>query len=525
MIYEQIPADLRAIAGQITELSTLMGPVADQIAALGRLPDAGIVRARVGVMLAQTARLEASAVRIAGLADMNAAIVDGLAEFVNIRDDVANRVQAPFQGAVDRSRLVSPDSTRANFIMDAIIDQAEAGIEGLQETGTFPAGPSYNIGRIRGTIDDLASYPILTSDGGGGGGAIATPNRGPEGMQAKVDGALRATLGRLPKYTDSKSFLSALTSTFDVTQVEGRTVTKWHPRTYVGQTELGGGVTGAQASLYARARDALNAALPLLKALRPLRPDADTQEMDAARSIVQSQFISVVEELGTEGGPRPARVDQLFEALLTQQVIGIGNRPVAGGMVGYLADTFGFTAGQINTVDEEQGFSDFLLLRDYIQTTRDSWNAFRRDFLGRDLGTRLVLLSNALQVVAESVDEVTAALDSVFVGAGERSVAEFSTGPGQRMLVSELLSWVTSFATSETRDLVQSGGRRAMGVITATAVRLDDLIGQLIQAAASDPGLPRGMRHPRVRNPLEELRTYLRRVTQLARDVEISQNP
>jgi hypothetical protein len=33
------------------------------------------------------------------------------------------------------------------------------------------------------------------------------------------------------------------------------------------------------------------------------------------------------------------------------------------------------------------------------------------------------------------------------------------------------------------------------------------------------------MRHPRVRHPLEELRTYLRRVVQLARDVEISQNP
>ena len=40
-----------------------------------------------------------------------------------------------------------------------------------------------------------------------------------------------------------------------------------------------------------------------------------------------------------------------------------------------------------------------------------------------------------------------------------------------------------------------------------------------LAAIDNDLGLPEGMRHPRVRHPLTELRTYLGQVNQLAQDV------
>jgi hypothetical protein len=257
----------------------------------------------------------------------------------------------------------------------------------------------------------------------------------------------------------------------------------------------------------------------VLHGLTPLRPDADVQEMDAARSVVESEFHAVVAELGTPGGARAARVEGLFDVLLDDTVVGIDNKPVTHGMLGYLASVFGLEQGQVNTIEEEQVFSNFLLLRDHVETIRQSWDRFQQKFAGRDLGTRLVLLSNALQVVAESVDEVSAAMDSVFVGGAERTVARFPTGAGTSMLVSELLTWISSFATQEAPELVQQAGRRGMGPVESTGSQLIELVTRLSTAIASDPGLPAGMRHPRVRHPLEELRTYLAQVVQLAADV------
>jgi hypothetical protein len=374
-------------------------------------------------------------------------------------------------------------------------------------------------------VDDLAAYPVLTSESGGAGGSLAGGVGSYAGgtttghVQRTVDLAVRQVLGRLPKYTDPTAFTAALTATFDLQTRQGNTLAVWRPRGFVGQTELGGSVTGAQASLYARAADALSAAIPVLHGLTALRPDADVQEMDAARAVVESQFNAVVAELGTPGGPRGDRVDSLFRVLLEDDVVGIDNITVEEGMLGYLASVFGLQQGQVNTIEEEQVFSNFLLLRDYIRTIQTSWDDFQETFAGRDLGTRLVLLSNALQVVAEAVDEVSAALDSVFVGSAERTVARFSTGPSTSMLVSELLTWISAFATQEAPELVQQAGRRGMGPVQSTGTQLIGLVARLATAITADPGLPAGMRHPRVRHPLEELRTYLGQVVQLAADV------
>jgi hypothetical protein len=525
MIFADVRAALESLSGQLTQLATALHALSDDARQSNNPTAAAGLALLESDATGQSTSMAAQAAQVDAQSGLSVALQFGVTALVTERGMLRN-LRASFDIVV-QSLPPSGDRTFCDRLLAATEDFVEAKIQEFAEAGSFPVGPSYNVGRLRSTVDDLASYPILTSDssafssGGGtrGGGGYGGAGPVGQGVQRTAEATVRQVLGRLPRYTDSNAFVAALGASFQLTETQGHSVAMWRPRGYVGQTELGGGVSGAQASLYTRAREALSTSLPVLKGLTPLRPDADQQEMDAARSMIETQFSAVVEELGTEGGPRAPRVDEIFEILLVQDVVGIGNQVSHGGLIGYLGDVFGFQADRVNTIDEEQVYSSFILVRDYVSITRASWQSFLARFRSRDLGTRLVLLSNALQVVAESADEVVAALDSVFVGSAEQTVARFSIGGGQTLLVSELLSWVSSFAGQEAPELVQQGGRRAMGPVTATASRLDELVGRLLAAIDSDLGLPEGMRHPRVRNPLTELRTYLGQVNQLAQDV------
>ena len=64
--------------------------------------------------------------------------------------------------------------------------------------------------------------------------------------------AVQQALGWKPRGNDARGFVAALTASFSREEFEGRTICKWTPRTYAVQTDLQGGVTGAQASLYTR---------------------------------------------------------------------------------------------------------------------------------------------------------------------------------------------------------------------------------------------------------------------------------
>src|SRR5262249_53870261 len=119
---------------------------------------------------------------------------------------------------------------------------------------------------------------------------------------------------------DSKAFIGALNASFALKAVEGHTEAIWTPRTYAVQTDLSGGITGAQASVYARAKDALGQSLPLLDGIYPLFKEAKDEDVAALRATVRSQFTDMVNELGLLGGPRISRVSQFFFLLLGQQL-------------------------------------------------------------------------------------------------------------------------------------------------------------------------------------------------------------
>src|SRR5260370_33533071 len=73
-------------------------------------------------------------------------------------------------------------------------------------------------------------------------------------------------------------------------------------------------ISGAQASISKRARQAVDQALALLDGLSPLKTDAGA-DVEAIKTIVRKQMLALVEELGAPGGPRVPRVGQLFRLL------------------------------------------------------------------------------------------------------------------------------------------------------------------------------------------------------------------
>src|SRR5262249_1663167 len=100
----------------------------------------------------------------------------------------------------------------------------------------------------------------------------------------------------------------------------GHTEATWTPRTYAIQTDLSGGITGAQASVYQRAKDALDKSLPLLDGLYPLFKEAKDEEVAPLKATIRSQVTDLVNELGLYGGPRISRISQLFFLLRGQQL-------------------------------------------------------------------------------------------------------------------------------------------------------------------------------------------------------------
>jgi 5-hydroxyisourate hydrolase-like protein (transthyretin family) len=402
----------------------------------------------------------------------------------------------------------------------------------VDETGEGAAVPT----------QDFAAFPVLTEAVTPA--QLPAPSGGPvSSVGQTVTAALREALGWRPRPGDPRGFTAALAQSFDRREVEGHTVASWTPRTYAAQVQADlGAITGAQASLYSRARVALDEALPLLDGLYPLDPAADPQDTDAIRSIIRSELTDLVAELGVEGGPRVSRVDDLLDLLLggtlQGRAITTAQDPIRG-QLQQLQDRLGLRQDRVQTVAEEEDLTNFLILVDYVREIDTSWRD-RRGFFDPTtgtpfLGTQLVLLSRSLAVTAESVTEVGFTLDSVFLGAAERLAIRLTfpatdtdledsrnqtiTVPGgtPSILLGELLSWVERVASEEGPRLLQDGGKDGATALTPVLNRLRILVRASLvttgsgtnQGLQSPDSLPAGYVTARVQRALVELAKYL----------------
>ena len=401
-------------------------------------------------------------------------------------------------------------------------------------------------------LTDLSAYPVLTEEisttgppapaggGGGSGGAGA-------GYGQTVDQVMRDVLGWRPS-GDLAGFQAALTGAFELRQVEGHTDWTWQQRGYAVQADMGA-LTGAQASIYARAKGALDQILPLLTGLSTLNPALyPPQDLEAIRTVITTELTELVSELALTGGPRIQRVDELF-GLLTGAPVGSRNLnpDVVQGNLGTLRDRFGLTVSEIDTVDDERIVTNFRIVVEQVLSLQASWSSDRELLSGINsrtaLGTILIRLSRGLEAVSESVDDLNFALDSVYVDAAQRQVIELdfarktvtvpaiplrsnkttseSFGKDEPpLLLSDLLDWVTRASREEGPRIIQDAGKDGVLAFAPVLDKLRKLIYATRDISRSSKALPPGMRTPRVRRATEVLADQLDEATDLARLVK-----
>lgn len=396
--------------------------------------------------------------------------------------------------------------------------------------------------RLTRDVEDAISYPILTEEVGYRSSPVGLPSGGSSGISGGGGGglcqvaakAVGDVLGWKTNSTDPKGFVGALTQAFTLTEVEGHIESSWTPRTYAVQTDLGGGITGAQASLYMRAKNALDSALPLLDGLYPLDPEADPEYVKALREMARSQMTEIVKELGTVGLPSILRIDTYFGILLGQkptkaQAVQFDPDKITG-TLGELRDTYGiyFTNNQFNnSVGDEQDITNFRVISDYMTSLMQSWIA-NRDFfrLGTKapafFGTQLVLISRQFTVIAETVNEVRFALDSVFIGPNERQalLLEFTDQEFAPMFLEDVLNEVEGFASDEGPRLLRDGGKIS---VTNNILPVVQSLQNLVEEAHEPSNinvLPDGFKTARVRNSLDDLNDQLEALVVLIQQVE-----
>ena len=393
--------------------------------------------------------------------------------------------------------------------------------------------------RVTRDVEDAVTYPLLTEQvsfprsGGGPTTGVSSSQGGSLGQTAAL--TIGDVLGWKVSGTDPKGFVGALTQAFTLTDVEGHVESKWNARTFAVQTDLGGGISGAQASLYTRAKDALDQSLSLLDGLYPLDPEADPEYVRALREMARSQMTEIVREFGAVGLPSILRIDTYFEILLGQHPTR-HSAPVQfdpdliGGTLGQLRKTYGiyFRGNPFNnSIEDEQDITNFRVISDYMTSLMQSWIANREFFIVSPnriafFGTQLVLISRQLNVIAETVDEVRFALDSVFIGPNERQtlLLKFTDHSLPPMFLEDVLEEIEKFVEDEGPRLLRDGGKISVTNNILPVVRsLKHMVEQ-----AHDPEnkkvLPDGFKTARVRHSLDDLQDQLGELIKLTTQVE-----
>jgi hypothetical protein len=409
-----------------------------------------------------------------------------------------------------------------------------------QVPGTDPTA------RTTKDVEDAIAYPVLTEEIGyrpspvgiplGGGGGMTGGGGGISNLGQVALKAVSDVLGWKANTADAKGFVGALTQSFTLTEVEGHVESTWTPRTYAVQTDLGGGITGAQASLYTRAKNALDQSLSLLDGLYPLDPEADPEYVKALREMARSQMTEIVKEFGVVGLPSILRIDTYFGILLGQNPAQLNSTPVQfdpdeiEGTLGTLRDTYGiYFAGNPfnNSVEDEQDITNFRVISDYMTSLMQSWIANRQFFVLAPntpafFGTQLVLISRQFNVIAETVNEVRFTLDSVFIGPNERQtlLLEFADPSLSPMFLEDVLDEVEKFVTEEGPRLLRDGGKIS---VTNNVLPVVQSLQNMVEQAHSPTNigvLPDGFRTARVRNSLDDLDDQLEALINLTEQVE-----
>jgi hypothetical protein len=460
--------------------------------------------------------------------------------------------------------------TAPEFPPDGLVTLIVKNIRGVTESGDeYPeleggmalivrrvAGATPLISRVTRDFEDAISYPLLTEEvgyppsvtrpGGGGGGGGFGGGRGGNGghsLGQVASTAIGEVLGWKTNALDAKGFVGALTQSFSLTEIEGRIESKWNPKTYTVQTDLAGGITGAQASLYTRAQVAQDKCLPLLDGLYALDPRADPEYVKALREIAKSQITEIVKQFGVVP-PSILRVNTYFHILLGVERQNL--KPEFRATVETNPDAIEGTLGNIrkiygiwfqkdgrdnplsNSIEDEQNITNFRVISDYMTSLLLTWLGNFEYFkltMGKApafLGTQLILIGRQFNVIAETVNEVRFTLDSVFIGPNERQQLLLVFPDGYEipsMYLEDVLVEIEKTVCEEGPRLIKDGGRIALynNVLPVIQTLINMIEGARNPCNIRE--LPDGFRTARVRHSLDDLRDQLTYLFSLAQQV------
>ena len=171
------------------------------------------------------------------------------------------------------------------------------------------------------------------------------------------------------------------------------------------------------------------------------------------------------------------------------------------GRLGQLRHRLGLNRPPVNTVQDEQNLTNFLILVDYVNSLFQAWVSQRIFFLRSGhgqpfLGTQLVLISQALASVADQVQDAYDAMDSVYLGPSERqTITLHFFEESAPITLADLLNWVMDFAANQGPQLLQAAGQDGVASFhsNSTIHRLGCLLlltMQLSQSGETNPAHP-----------------------------------
>lgn len=217
-----------------------------------------------------------------------------------------------------------------------------------------------------------------------------------------------------------------------------------------GDLLLSGGIAGAQASIFQRASVTASETLPLLDKIDVLSWESNNRDISRLKNLIRSGFAEVVGELSMPGGPRVARVEQIFALLLDQ------------------------LAALHDGIEDEENLARFRIVTDNTASLYRSWNNIQQLF-----GTQTGIVTQQFGLVADAVEEVRQTMDAVFLGAEERlgMVILAGSADGSSLSVEDLLTWIHDFVSGEgPQALDDAGGFALRNTIFPLARKLRALV-------------------------------------------------
>lgn len=364
---------------------------------------------------------------------------------------------------------------------------------------------------VQYTIDDIAAYMPTASPGPAAFAGASTLgwSEAEDPLDSPINRAFASVLGSDLDVNKPTAVIDRLNHVFKQTVVDGDIEYVWQPQpNYTVQTTNGTVLTGALASFNQLVDSSLSTAETLFMLVKPLVPTIAQHKADAEIAVLRNLLKTLRAVLQAQLPPQQ-RVEGLFKSI-DQQL----NR---------IRDDFGLRRANIVTTDDEQVFASYRVGRSAVDKLRETFGQLRDEFGGtpKFLGSQVVLLSNALSSLADTVDMAVSAMTALGYGPLEQRSLLLPLPEGRRgtapISFDGLMSWIRSFA-SESKLLIDSGGTRGVMAIIPDAQELSELV----KAAASvNPEVHRALRHPRIRRIMESLRLQLDDVVELAEGIVV----